>query len=148
MILEELDGISEFIKAMYPSSDIKKQTVPLNPALGTFVVRFNRDNKELETAARYVSRKIWEITYFAYDVRDALQVMDFITHTCSDQRLMIPIPNSLSYIRVKSVGFTQPILNENDEHIIMGEFHTETRTALSQEMYDTIQQASITIHSN
>lgn len=144
-LLDEMEAIVTFIEQLYPDRLVDRQKIPLDPPLGNFVVRFTSDSREIETASSVRNNRIWDIVYFGHDVRDTLEVMDKLMTVCADQRLMIPIPDTLSYLRVKSVSFSKPFINENTIDVIIGVFITETRTALSQEHYETVQKASIVL---
>lgn len=92
-----------------------------------------------------VNNRGWDIVYFGYDTQDTLRVMDEITTKVADTRLMIPIPDTLSFMRVRDVSFSKPFVNENDQDVVIGVLYTQTRTALSQEHFEKVQKASLVI---
>jgi len=145
LLLDELEGIIQFLQLLYPDRNIERQNIPLEPTLGTFVVRFLSDGKEVETAARTVTSRGWDIVYFAHDTQDALRVMDEFTAKVADARLMIPLPNSLSFLRSEGISFSKPFTNENDQDVIIGVLYTKTRTAISQAHYEKVLKASVVI---
>jgi hypothetical protein len=145
MLLDELEGIIQFLAILYPDRTIERQNIPLEPTLGTFVVRFLSDGKELETSARVVNTRAWDIVYFAYSTEDALRVMDDFTAKVADNRLLIPIANSLSFLRSDGVSFSKPFTNENNQDVIIGVLYTRTRTAVSQAHYEKVLNASVVI---
>ncbi|NHN31131.1 hypothetical protein [Paenibacillus agricola] len=138
-LVNELGSVEAFVKALFPSVVTVKQTVPLQPVAGTFVIRFQNGSTESETAHHFRNSRDYQLVYFGTSAADVLAKMDAVSSALY-QTLLIPISGSLRYIRVDQFSMSAPFKTDNDVHAIIGVLSTEVRQARTQQVYDKIAQ--------
>lgn len=136
-IVNDLISVENFVKGAFPSAKTEKQTVPKHPSADTFVIRFQNDSRELETAGHYRIDREYQIVYIGASAPGVLSKMDALSKTLY-QRKVIPINGSLRYIRVESFSFSQPFTTDNDLTACIGVLATEIREARDEPTYEKI----------
>lgn len=136
-LVNELASVEAFVRAKLPTVATVKQTVPLKPEPGTFVIRFQNGSTESETAAHFRHDRDYQFVYFGTSAADVLTKMDTVAGALY-QTLLIPINGSLRYIRVDQFSMSAPFKTENDVHAVIGVLSTEVREARTQQAYDKI----------
>lgn len=137
-LVNDLLSIEDFVKAQFPTAHTEKQTVPLKPAPNTFVIRYLGESREVETAAHYRIDREYDVVYLGATAADVLTQMDALGRALYQTKL-IPIKDSLRYIRVESFSTSQPFETENDLFACIAVLQTEIREARDQAEYDLIQ---------
>lgn len=142
-LLNEMVSIKEFIKEVLPDADIKLQNVPEKPTPNTLVIRFQNDNREVETAFHVVAEREYQIICYGDKAPEVLTKMDGLSRKFLYGRTIIPIKNSLRYIRVAGFSFGRIFKTEQDNlEACIGVLNTEIREARDQQTYDKIMQVS------
>ena len=132
-------SVKDFIAEKYPDVNTILQNVPEQPTSNTLVIRFQRDNREIETSFGVVAEREYQIIYFGERAPDVLTVMDGLSRKFLYGRTVIPIKNSLRYIRVAGFNFGQIFKTEQDTiEACIGVLQTEVREARDQQTYDKI----------
>ncbi len=132
-------SVKDFIAEKYPDVNTILQNVPEQPTSNTLVIRFQRDNREIETSFGVVAEREYQIIYFGERAPDVLTVMDGLSRKFLYGRTVIPIKNSLRYIRVAGFNFGQIFKTEQDNiEACIGVLQTEVREARDQQTYDKI----------
>lgn len=144
-LLPELNSVKSFIELVKPKAKVVKQNIPLNPSANMFVVRFQRDNRVTETLAHTRVDREYQVIYYGKDTADVLDTMDTLSRSFMDKDIMIPIENSMRYIRVNYFTFSQPVKTEDNVDAIVGVLSTTVREARTQEQYDKIMHVYTTI---
>lgn len=138
-LINDLVSVENFVKSVSPTSITEKQTVPLKPAANTFVIRFQNDSRELETAYHYRIDREYQIVYLGANPADVLTKMDALSKALYQTKL-IPINGSMRYIHVESFSISQPFQTDNDLYAVIGVLATEIREARDQATYEKIAQ--------
>ncbi len=132
-------SVKDFIAEKYPDVNTILQNVPEQPTSNTLVIRFQRDNREIETSFGVVAEREYQIIYFGERAPDVLTVMDGLSRKFLYGRTVIPIKNSLRYIRVAGFNFGQIFKTEQDNiEACIGVLQTEVREARDQQTSDKI----------
>lgn len=138
-IISEMTSIKDFIAEKYPDVSIVLQNVPEQPVPSTLVIRFQNDNREVETGFGVVAKREYQLIYFGERAPDVLTVMDGLSRKFLYGRTVIPIKDSLRYIRVAGFSFGQIFKTEQANiDASIGVLQTEVREARDQETYDKI----------
>jgi hypothetical protein len=140
-LINDIESVEAFVKSVHAASTTYKQTVPRTQTANMFVIRFQGDSRELETAAHYRIDREYQIVYFGADETDVLAKMDALSKALY-QRKLIGIKDSLRYIRVESFSFSQPFKTENALYACIGVLSTEVREARDQATYTKIMQVN------
>lgn len=154
-IINEMASIKDFIADKFPDVDIILQNVPEQPVPSTLVIRFQRDNREVETGFGVVANREYQLIYFGERAPDVLTKMDGLSRKFLYGRTVIPIYNTvltgysfdtariidrtLRYIRVDGFGFDQ-IFKTGQDNIegCIGVLQVEVREARDLQTYDKI----------
>ncbi len=138
-IISEMTSIKGFITEKYPDVSVVLQNVPEQPVPSTLVIRFQNDNREVETGFGVVAEREYQLIYFGERAPDVLTTMDGLSRKFLYGRTVIPIKNSMRYIRVAGFNFGQIFKTEQDNiEACIGVLQTEVREARDQETYDKI----------
>lgn len=131
-----MNAIESYCKTIYPTLKTVKQNVPTTPTADTFVVRFQRDSTESETAYHMLVEREYQLLYFASSVVTVLERMDVIRRKAVND-LLIPLNDgSLRYIRITGFNVSQPFKNEGGLDVINAVMQAEVRQARDQETYE------------
>ncbi|MFT4413190.1 hypothetical protein ACLM5H_04940 [Fredinandcohnia humi] len=141
-LVEGLISVSDFVQALFPSSNILKQNVPLQPSSDSFVVRFQNERRESETRFHTVIERNFQVVYFNSDIQEVLRKMDSLSRMSLNKRIVIPIKDSLRYMRIESFSFSQPFETESELNAITGVLSVQVREARDQETYEKIMQVN------
>jgi hypothetical protein len=144
-LITELESVVSFIQYCDPTATIERQNVPLTPQSGTYVIRYQSDNRKLETASHSVITREWQIVYFSNNIQDCLNVVDNLASYSFNKRLLIPIQDTLKYMRIQHLTFGQPFWNESSMNVLVGVLTTQTREAIDQGELAKIQSVSTVI---
>lgn len=138
-IITEMASIKNFISEKYPNTRIILQNVPAQPAPDTLVIRFQGDSRDAETPFHMLSEREYQIIYFNERAPDVLAKMDGLSRGFLYGRTVIPIRNSLRYIRIARFGFGQIFKTEHaDLEACIGVLQTEVRETRDRETFDKI----------
>ena len=138
-IINEMASIKDFIADKFPDVNIILQNVPEQPIPSTLVIRFQRDNREVETGFGIIANREYQLIYFGERAPDVLTKMDGLSRKFLYGRTVIPIKDSLRYIRVVGFNFGQIFKTEqNNIEACIGVLQTEVREARDQQTYDKI----------
>lgn len=138
-IVNEMVSIGDFIKEKFPGVHIYFQNIPKNPTPNTFVVRFQNDSRSLETGFGIIAQREYQLICFEERAPDILTKMDGLSRKLLYKRTVIPIKDSLRYIRIAGFGFGQIFTTEqNNIEACIGVLQTEVREARDQETFNKV----------
>lgn len=136
-LVNDLVSIENFVKTVHPTAHTEKQTVPLLPVANTFVIRFQDERRESETAYHYRIDREYQIVYLGANAPDVLTKIDVLGRAIYQARVL-PISGSLRYLSVESFSFGQPFQTDNNLHAGIAVLTTEVREARDQPTYQKI----------
>lgn len=142
-VVNEVNSVGAFVKAIFPTVDVVKQTVPTVPKANTFVVRVFHDQRSTDTLSSMLVERDYQIVYFGTDAGDVLTKMDAFSRKVMNGTIMIPITGSLRYIRVEGFNFSQPFKTEGNVDACLGVLQTQVREARDQAQYEKIAKVSV-----
>jgi hypothetical protein len=137
-IVNEINSVAAFVKSLFPTVDVVKQTVPTAPKPNTFVVRVLHDQRSTDTMSTMLVERDYQVVYFGTDAVDVLTKLDDFSRKAMNDKIVIPIANSLRYIRVEGFNFSQPFKTEGNVDACLGVLQTQVREARDQEQYEKI----------
>ncbi|WP_010495080.1 hypothetical protein [Paenibacillus elgii] len=135
-LIDDIVSVEGFVKAKFPTATTVKQTLPKQPAAGTFVIRFQNDSRESETAFHFRTDRDYQIVYFGARADEVLAKMDALSTTLYQTQVIPRTDGSLRYVRVESFAFSQPFKTENELFACIGVLSAQTRTARDQQTYE------------
>jgi hypothetical protein len=144
-ISNELESVVLFIQNIFPTATFERQNIPDDVSPNLFVVSFHNEIRTTETRFHTKLEREWQFAYFGESTLDVLDQMDKLSKTLLDARIVIPIKDSLRYIRINTFAISEPFQTENKIDAIMGVLVTETREARSQDTFDKIMSVSTVI---
>jgi len=124
-LIDEINAISDVIKADFPTMKINKQYVPEQPTKGEMCVRVQRLNSGADTSASYVLNREYQLVYFGLTNVDLLTKIDALTDRFNNV-IKIPIEET-RYLTVESLSFSQPFKTEENLDAVMGVLVATTR---------------------
>jgi hypothetical protein len=146
-IINELESLADFVQALFPDVRIERQKGPDDIADNSFIVRFLAENQNANENATYVvHERTWQLQYFGTDIQDVLTKTSRLSKHSANLRLLIPIKDSLRYMRIVSFGASEPFITSNEIDGIMIQISTETREAKDQETFAKIAGVSTVIN--
>lgn len=137
-VINELNSIYEYLKALFPTATIERQDVPATPVPNTFVVRMQDNESKSETSLTRLNSREFQLIYFGTSSVDVLTKVDEFDRVMNNDRKVIPIKESLRYIRVKAFSFGTPFKTASNVNGIIGVIQTETREARDLPTYEKI----------
>lgn len=138
-VVDELQSVVDFIKAMFPTANVIKQNPPSTPTPNTFVARLLSSDTDSETLYHMRRSRDYQIVCYGSHPSDVLAKMDAIERkTIND--IVIPIKGSLRYISVGGFSFSMPFKTESGVDAVIGILQTEVREARDQATYEKIMQ--------
>lgn len=143
-LVNDLFSVEDFVKTAFPTATTEKQTVPKKPAPNTFVIRFLNESPDSETAAHVRKDRDYQIVYFADNAADVLMAMSAMSDAFY-RKNVIPIKDSLRYIRVESFSFSQPFETDNKLFACIGVLSTQVRENRKQEPVPLINEIYIRV---
>ena len=129
-LIDEINAISDVIKADFPTMKVNKQNVPEKPIKGEICVRVQRLNSEKETSASYVLNREYQLVYFGLSNVDLLTKIDTLTDRFSNEK-KIPIGEA-RYLTVGSLSFSQPFKTADNLDAVIGVLVGTTRKGVSE----------------
>lgn len=136
-ILNELESVGAYVKLAVPSSAIRYD-VPTKPANGDVVVRMLTTDTESETRYHYRVERSYQIVVYGADAPTVLEKMDAISRKVNDGKTVIPIKDSLRFIRAGSFSYSAAFKTEGGMTACVGVLQTEIREVRTQEEYEKI----------
>ncbi|MEW9697945.1 hypothetical protein [Paenibacillus sp. SI8] len=143
-LINDIQSVELFVKSVHPTAIIEKQTAPLKPTANTFVIRFLSDSTESETRFHTRTDREYQFLCYGQSAQEVLAKMDMLRKALY-QTLLIPIKDSLRYIRVESFSLSQPLKTDNELFAMVGVLSTQIREARTQEQYDKMTQIHLRI---
>jgi len=134
----ELASVASFVKTVLPAATQIKYEVPTQPTKDNVVVRALTSDFASETGYHYRVERTFQIVAYGADSPSTLDKMDAIARKVNDGKTMIPMKDSLRYIRCGSFSFGAPFKTESGVYACIGVLHTEVREARTQEQYEKI----------
>jgi len=144
-VVNELNSIYEYLKALFPTATIERQDVPSTPTPNTFVVRTQDNESRSETSLTQINAREFQLIYFGNSSVDVLTKADEFGDSLKNNRRVIPIKESLRYIRVKAFNFGTPFKTASNINGIIGVIQTETREARDLPIEQKITSVSPTV---
>ncbi|WP_339273720.1 hypothetical protein MKY59_21330 [Paenibacillus sp. FSL W8-0426] len=109
-ITTEILAIEAFIKSVIPAARVEKQTVPLQPSAGLFVVRFLTQTPATETLYHYRMDRDYQVLYYSAKPQDAFPVMDALSNALYDEQRI-----ASSDSRLDSFTYAMPTKSSTDK---------------------------------
>jgi hypothetical protein len=119
-IISLLTALEDFIKAVYPASNIYKQTIPLDPQPNSFVLRIQKNKREVDTAASSLVALEFQVIYYGTDVVDTLEKIDNFSHLVYQNSVLIPILDTGRYMRCEDFAYTETVKTEKGVDSVLG----------------------------
>lgn len=143
-IVDEILGIEEFIKSVVPGATVEKQTVPLQPTPGLFVVRFLTESRTDETAYHYRIERDYQVIYYSATPQAAFPVMDALSNALYDVQRIVATGS-----RLNSLNYSQPGRTDTDKasttnagYATLGVLRITSRQSRTQQSYPLIQNVN------
>lgn len=136
-VITNLESVDSFVMSVHPDSQTYLQNLPESYGPNTFLIRFLGDSRETETLAHYRKDIEYDVVYIGSDAPDVLTKMDQLSGELY-QRQLIPIKDSLRYLRIESFSISTPFLTDNDLVAAIGILSVSERKARDQATYDKI----------
>lgn len=130
-LIDEINAISDVIKADFPTMKVNKQYVPEQPTKGEMCVRFQRNNSGVDTSASYVLNREYQLVYFGLSNIDLLTKIDALTDRFNNA-IKIPIEGT-RYLTVESLSFSQPFKTADNLDAVIGVLVGTTRQEIRRE---------------
>lgn len=140
-LIDEINAISDVIKADFPTMKVNKQNVPDKPVKGEICVRVQRLNSGVDTSASYVLNREYQIVYFGLSNVDLLTKIDTLTDRFNNE-IKIPIEGT-RYLTVESLSFSQPFKTADNLDAVIGVLVGTTRKAVVIEEAPIVQHVEI-----
>jgi hypothetical protein len=144
-VINEINSIYEYLKTSFPTATIERQDVPSEPKPNTFVVRLQFNENKTETSLTDRNDREFQIIYFGNSSVDVLTKIDEFELTLNNDRKIIPINESLRYIRVKAFSFSAPFKTASNINAVIGVIQTETREARDLPTYEKINSVNTAV---
>jgi hypothetical protein len=150
-ISNELESVVVYIQSLFPTARVERQNVPDETHPNLFVVRFLYEDRITETRVSMRIERDWEIIYFGEDTLDVFNTMSKLSKSALDYRIVIPIKDSLRYMRVNNYAISEPFETKSDKNSewelngIAGTMMTETREARTMEAFNQIMNVSTVV---
>lgn len=135
--VNDLISVEEFVRGVSPTSATEKQTVPKKPTANLFVIRQQDERRTSETRFHFRIDREYQLVYYGTDAADTLAKMDALS-TALYKTELIPIKDSLRYLRVESFSISAPFRTDNELDAIIAVLAVTVREARDQETYDKI----------
>jgi hypothetical protein len=136
-IVTDLESIEQYVQPLFPSTTIYLQYIPSQPTARSLSIRFQNGGAETETAYHMARNREYQIVYFGSSNIDVLAKMDALDRKLNND-LLIPIKDSLRYLRVESFSLSQPFVTESGINAMIGVLSVTVREARDQQQYEKI----------
>jgi len=140
-LIEEINAISDVIKADFPTQKINKENVPEKPVKGEFCVRVQRLNSGVDTSASYVLNREYQLIYFGLNNIDILTKIEALTDRFNNI-IKIPVQGA-RHLTVESLSFSQPFKTADKLDAVMGVLVVTTRKNKPTEVAPLIENVEI-----
>ena len=137
-----MKSIRDFLKERFEDVSVVLQNVPETPTKKQFVIQFQNNASERETSFTVRTQREFRVIYFDEQAPNVFERMDKLNRLFLYGRLIIPITDSLRYIRVATFSFGEIFKTEQDENIeaCIGVLTTEIREARDYKQYEKIME--------
>lgn len=122
---------------LFPAATIYLQYVPAQPTANSLSIRLQSADTETETLYHMARHREYQFVYFGASNVDVITKMDELDRKLNND-LLIPIKDSLRYMRVESFSLSQPFKTENGIDAIIGVLSVTVREARDQEQFEKI----------
>jgi hypothetical protein len=136
-IVTDIESIEQYMALLFPTATIYLQYVPSQPTANSLSIRFQGADTGTETAYHIARHREYQLVYFGTSNVDVLTKMDALDRKLNND-LVIPIKDSLRYMRVESFSLSQPFKTENGIDAIIGVLAVTVREARDQEQFEKI----------
>jgi hypothetical protein len=136
-IVTDIESIEQYVQPLFPSTTIYLQYIPSQPTARSLSIRFQNGGTETETLYHMARNREYQIVYFGASNIDVLTKMDALDRKLNND-LLIPIKDSLRYLRVESFSLSQPFKTENGIDAMIGVLSVTVREARDQQQYEKI----------
>lgn len=140
----ELLAIEAFIKSVVPGVRVEKQTAPLSPSSGLFVVRYLNGTPTNETGYHYRIEREYQLIYYSARPQDSFAVMDALSTAFYTEQRLASVGS-----RVDSFIYGQPAKTSTDraavtnaEYSTLGILRLTSRQSRPQQTYPLIQNVN------
>jgi hypothetical protein len=110
-IVTDLESIEQYVAPLFTAATIYLQYVPAQSTTNSLSIRLQGANTETETAYHMARHREYQLVYFGASNVDVITKMDALDRKLNND-LLIPIKDSLRYMRVESFSLSQPFKTE------------------------------------
>ena len=126
-IIAEINTIGDLL-APVDVTRFYKQSLPTKYVANTIAIRWQHDTDSSETAAHYVTDRLYQIMYFGTSEVDCIRKVPQIK-ALLNQNIKVKIRDTNDYITLVSFNMSQPFKTETDGvYATVGVLATQTRT--------------------
>lgn len=143
-VIDEINSVYDYVKAMYPTASIARQDVPQEPAANTFVIVSQYSDIKTETGASYVNDREFQLIYYGTSSVDVLTKMSELSRKLNNDEEIIPLRRSSRYIRVKGFSYGSVFKSQSGIPYSIAVMQTETREARDLPTETKISDVSVT----
>jgi hypothetical protein len=136
-IVTDIESIEQYVAPLFPSASIYLQYVSAQPTANSLSIRFQGANTETETLYHMARHREYQIVYFGTSNVDVITKMDALDRKLNND-LVIPIKDSLRYMRIESFSLSQPFVTESGINAMIGVLAITVREARDQQQYEKI----------
>jgi hypothetical protein len=136
-IVTDIESIEQYVTSLFPAATIYLQYVPAQPTVNSLSIRFQGASTETETAYHMARHREYQLVYFGTSNVDVLTKMDVLDRKLNND-LLIPIKDSLRYMRIESFSLSQPFVTESGINAMIGVLAVTVREARDQQQYEKI----------
>jgi hypothetical protein len=136
-IVTDIESIEQYVAPLFPAATIYLQYVPAQPTANSLSIRFQGASTETETAYHMARHREYQLVYFGTSNVDVLTKMDALDRKLNND-LVIPIKDSLRYMRIESFSLSQPFVTESGINAMIGVLAVTAREARDQQQYEKI----------
>lgn len=136
-IVTDIESIEQYVAPLFPAATVYLQHVPSQPTANSLSIRFQGVGTETETAYHMARHREFQIIYFGTSNINVLMKMDALDRKLNND-LVIPIKDSLRYLRIESFSLSQPFKTENGVDAMIGVLAVTVREARDQAQYEKI----------
>jgi hypothetical protein len=146
VIIDDIQSIVDYISPLTPSSTFIKQEIPPNPGHDTFVIRLINDSRRMRTNLLVETEREYQIVYFSESLPEALFTIEQISRKMMYGQKVIPIKDSLRYLRIESFSFSAPLKMESSLYAVTGILETVFREARDVQQWEKIMHVHLRVN--
>lgn len=137
-ILDDIVALETYVKAQFPSATTGKQTIPEQPSPGSFYIRFQSEDRAVETSYTYRIERAYQIVAYAKWPEEIIPRMETLSRALYQD-------GYVEDMRVISFAYSSPVKTGGGLFACVGMLNVESREHKSLAQSDVIEHVSIRI---